>query len=113
MPLTYEVRIYNISRIFNECKDNFSQPYEAYKLLTREEMKNPYCVYENLSKEDSYNYGHSKDDILDLQMLRMITKDLNDEIIEEDEEEEGIFVGVKVIINLKNKMEKIVDCWFE
>lgn len=108
--LTYEVRIYKIT---NMCEQNkFITAKEAFELLSEEELKTPYCVYENLSKNDNYNYGHTKEDILELRFLSMLTK-INDEEEKDDEDDYEIFVGVKLKINVKKCKQKIVDYWFE
>lgn len=92
MSSTYEVRQYNISKII-EFVGYYDTPKEVYKLLTREELRDPHCVYENLSKKDKY-----------------IGVDVCDLIERIDEE---LFVCIKVKINVETKKEKIVNYWFE
>jgi len=101
----YEVKIYNISKMCDTRE--FTTPKEAYKLLTIEEINDPHCVYENIDKSDNYNYGHSKEDVLELRFLNLLTKDIKGEECDDDENSE-IFLGIKI-----NKKGKISDYWFE
>lgn len=97
MLFTYEVRQYDISKMIDiiKCVDT---PKEVYNLLTYEELINPHCIYENLTKKDKY-VGIDINCIIE--RMKMMDKD------------EETFLCVKVKINIKTKKEKIVDYWFE
>ena len=103
MLFTYEVRQYDISKMI-DIIEYVNTPKEVYKLLTREELLNPHCVYENLTKKDKYigiDIGYI------IERIKRMDKD------EEDKEDEETFLCVKVKINIKTKKEKILDYWFE
>lgn len=89
----YEVRQYDISKIIDVIK-YLDTEKDVYNLLTREELCDPYCVYENLSKKDKY-IGISKDEL-----MRRIGKEI-------------LLVCVRIKINIETKKEKILDYWFE
>lgn len=109
MASTFEVRIYDISRLVDQ-NQRFSTAKEAFELLTVEELNEPHCVYENLNRKDNYNYGHGKEDIIQLRYLGMLSR-IEDE--EYDEDSDKIFIGIKVRINKNERIVKIVDYWFE
>lgn len=109
MSMRYQVRIYDISRLVDD-NQMFTTAREAYELLTKEELKNPHCIYLNLSKKDNYNYGHSKEDILQLRYLSMLSRIEGEEY---DEDIDKIFLGIKCKVIDTEKILKIVDYWFE
>jgi len=98
MPKIYEVRQYNAFRII---KQKFNTAKEAYKLLTNEELIDPYCVYEKISKKDDYKAGGFNDKI---EWMNKIEK-MDDEYIP--------LICVKIRINVDTGLKKILDYWFE
>jgi hypothetical protein len=103
MLFTYEVRQYDISKMIGII-EYVNTPKEVYKLLTREELLNPHCVYENLTKKDKYigiDIGYI------IERIKRMDEDKKDE-----EDNNKAFLCIKVKIN-KRKKEKIVDYWFE
>jgi hypothetical protein len=105
MLFTYEVRQYDISKMINII-EYVNTPKEVYKLLTREELLNPHCVYENLTKKDKY-IG------IDIDCIIERIKRMNEDEEDETDETNETFLCVKVKINIKTKKEKILDYWFE
>lgn len=73
MLYTYEVRQYDISKNIDIIK-YVDTPKEVYKLLTYEELLNPYCVYENLSKKDKYMGINMIDDLIVSIVVAIITR---------------------------------------
>jgi DnaJ-class molecular chaperone len=97
------VRQYNASRIIEH--EEFDTAEEAYELLTKKELKDPYCIYENISKKDDYKFGGFDDK---MEWIKKI-KDMN-----EDENNDNIpLICVKVRINIETRSKKILDYWFE
>jgi hypothetical protein len=99
MPKIYEVRQYNALKII---KQQFNTAKEAYKLLTNEELIDPHCVYENISKKDDYKAGGFNDKI---EWMNKIDK-MDSEYIP--------LICVKIRINTADTgLKKILDYWFE
>jgi hypothetical protein len=98
MTKIYEVRQYNAFRII---KQKFNTAKEAYKLLTNEELIEPYCVYENISKKDDYKFGGFND------IIEWMNK------IEKMDDEYVPLICVKIRINIDTGLKKILDYWFE
>ncbi len=99
MPKIYEVRQYNALRIIKN--QQFNTAKEAYKLLTNEELIDPHCVYENISKKDDYKAGGFNDKI---EWMNKIDK-MDDEYVP--------LICVKIRINIDTGLKKILDYWFE
>lgn len=99
MPKIYEVRQYNAHKIIKN--QQFNTAKEAYKLLTNEELIDPHCVYENISKKDDYKADGFNDKI---EWMNKIDK-MDDEYIP--------FICVKIRINIDTGLKKILDYWFE
>lgn len=98
MPKIYEIKQYNAVRII---KNQFDTAKEAYKLLTKKELMDPYCVYENIGKKDDYKFGGFDDKIEWMKKIEV----MNDEYIP--------LICVKIRINTDTGLKKILDYWFE
>jgi hypothetical protein len=98
MPKIYEVRQYNAFRIIKN--QQFNTAKEGYKLLN-EELIDPHCVYENISKKDDYKTGGFNDKI---EWMNKIDK-MDDEYVP--------LICVKIRINIDTGLKKILDYWFE
>jgi hypothetical protein len=96
MSRTYEVRQYNASRIIEQKQ--FSTAKDAYKLLTKKELKDPYCVYENISKKDDYKAEAFND---------------KTEWIKKMNDEDCPLICVIIRYNMEKRTKKILDYWFE
>lgn len=97
MPKIYEVRQYNAFRII---KQQFNTAKDAYKLLTNEELIDPHCVYENISKKDDYKSGGYDDKIEWMNKIEKTDEDIP-------------LICIKIRINTDTGSKKILDYWFE
>jgi hypothetical protein len=96
MSHIYEVRQYNASRIIK--KEQFNTAKDTYELLTRKELEDPHCVYENISKKDDYKDGEFDD---------------KTEWMRKMNDEDFPLICVIIRINVKTRSKKILDYWFE
>lgn len=99
MPRMYEVRQYNISRIIEDKQ--FDTAKDAYKLLTTEELRDPYCVYENVDKKDNYKFGGFDNK---KEFIKRINK---------IDDEHCPLICIQLRINIDTGSTKILDYWFE
>jgi hypothetical protein len=102
MPKIYEIEQYNAYRIIKD--EQFDTAKEAYKLLTKKELIDPHCVYENIDKKDNYKFKgfYNKNE-----WMKKI------EVIEVIDDEYVPLICVKIRINVDTGLKKILDYWFE
>lgn len=99
MRFIYEIKQYNACRIIKD--EQFNTAKEAYQLLTKKELMDPYCIYENIGKKDNYKFGGFDNKNEWMKKIEVI------------DDEDVPLICVKIRINTNTKLKKILDYWFE